>query len=340
MKAAPVVEALGQAGIAQRLIHTGQHYDREMSTVFFDELGMPAPDVNLGVGSGTHAEQTGRIMQAIEPVLMADRPAWLVVYGDVNSTIAAALTAAKLGIEVAHVEAGLRSYDRSMPEEINRVLTDSIADLLLTTSPEAEDNLRAEGATGRIDFVGNTMIDTLQRVLASGRVPKPELDQPYALVTLHRPSNVDDPTRFAAIVEQLAKVSQHVPILFPVHPRGRPALAAAGWVDSERMRATAPVGYLEFIGLQQAAGVVITDSGGIQEETTILDVACVTVRPNTERPITLSHGTNRLVEPDGIADAVTSVLDGSWTPPLHRPPLWDGHAALRIASIFSNAACG
>lgn len=335
MKAAPVVEALAAAGVAQRLIHTGQHYDRTMSEIFFDQLGMPEPDVNLGVGSGTHAQQTGRIMEAIEPVLLDDRPSWVVVYGDVNSTIAAALTAAKLEIPVAHVEAGLRSFDRTMPEEINRVLTDGLAALLFTTSPEAATHLEAEGATGRIEFVGNTMIDTLRRVLESGRVPDRRGEGPYALVTLHRPSNVDVPDRLATIVDQLRAVADSLPIVFPVHPRGRDALTAAGWADSNDMRATAPVGYLEFVGLQRSAAVVITDSGGIQEETTMLDVPCLTVRPNTERPITISHGTNRLVAAEDIGAAVKSVLDGSWVPPVERPPLWDGQAAVRIAAILS-----
>jgi len=286
MKAAPVVQALADLAVPQRLVHTGQHYDAAMSDIFFHQLGMPEPDINLGIG-------------------------------------------------VAHVEAGLRSFDRTMPEEINRVLTDAIADLLLTTSPEAEQHLRAEGAIGRIEFVGNPMIDTLTRIVDSGRAVDPGRAGPYALVTLHRPANVDDPQRLGRIVEELREVSERIPVLFPVHPRGADALRAAGWQESERTATSPPVGYLEFVGLQRSAEVVITDSGGVQEETTMLGVPCVTVRPNTERPITITHGTNRLVEPDGIARSVRSVLAGTWQAPVDRPPLWDGQAAVRIAALLA-----
>lgn len=337
MKAAPVVEALGSLGLEQIVVHTGQHYDKKMSDVFFDQLGLPEPTVNLGVGSSGHAEQTGRIMQALEPILIDTSPDWLVVYGDVNSTIAAALTAAKLGIPIAHVEAGLRSFDRTMPEEINRILTDALASLLLTTSPEAEDHLTAEGAIGRVEFVGNPMIDTLFKVLDSGRVPDGSTNGQYGLVTLHRPANVDDMARLSEIVSELQLVAETLPLRFPVHPRGKHAFEASGWVESERMMTMEPVGYLEFVSLMRDARLVITDSGGIQEETTMLGVPCVTVRPNTERPITITKGTNQLVEPEALAATVSTILDGSWKPTADRPPLWDGKAGVRIAAALSEA---
>jgi UDP-N-acetylglucosamine 2-epimerase (non-hydrolysing) len=344
MKVAPVMEALRQyPQVCQYLVHTGQHYDERLSRTFFEELGIPRPDVNLGVGSGTHAAQTARVMQAFEPVCLERRPDVVVVVGDVNSTLACALVAAKLGIEVAHVEAGLRSFDWSMPEEINRVVTDRLSDLLFTTEPSANENLRREGMPAdRIHFVGNVMIDTLLRHRARARAARmPDrlglVPGRFALVTLHRPSNVDSPQTLAPIVAGLERVAAEVPVVFPVHPRTRgtlEAVLAAGGASSIRL--LEPLGYLEFLGLMCDAGVVVTDSGGIQEETTVLGVPCLTVRPNTERPITIEQGTNRLVraEPGAIADAALAALAGERRNGQRLPELWDGRAAERIGRIL------
>jgi UDP-N-acetylglucosamine 2-epimerase (non-hydrolysing) len=312
-----------------------------MSDVFFEQLGMPEPDVNLGVGSGSHSMQTAEVMKRIEAVMIDAHPDWVLVYGDVNSTLAAALVAAKLGIRVAHVEAGLRSRDRSMPEEINRVVTDHVADLLFTPSEDGDENLRAEGiAPERIHCVGNVMIDTLVRLLPRAREAWPRIrDQfslsRYALLTLHRPSNVDDPKTLLPIVESLARISDRLPTVFPVHPRTRATLSRLGAAFPDSFQLTEPLGYLDFLALQEHAAVVITDSGGIQEETTFLDVPCLTVRPNTERPVTIAIGTNTLVGNDvhRLMAAVDDVLAGR----VRRgavPPLWDGHAAERIAAIL------
>jgi UDP-N-acetylglucosamine 2-epimerase (non-hydrolysing) len=338
MKAAPVVFALaGRPGVEQRIVHTGQHYDANMSEVFFRQLGLPEPDVNLEVGSGTHAEQTAQIMLRFEKVVAGERPDWVVVYGDVNSTVAASLVAAKLGIRVAHVEAGLRSFDWTMPEEINRVVTDRLADLLLTPSRDADENLAREGVPAdRIVLVGNCMIDTLKRLLP--RASRPSLDgvpDRYALVTLHRPSNVDDADRLRDVMGALDRISERIPVVFPVHPRTRTRMAQAGVRSGPRVVLTEPVGYLEFLGLQKDAAAVITDSGGIQEETTFLGVPCLTIRENTERPVTVGMGTNRVIggDPRQILPAFDDVLGGRW--PRGQPiPLWDGDAGSRVAEAL------
>jgi UDP-N-acetylglucosamine 2-epimerase (non-hydrolysing) len=345
MKAAPVLRALMTfPEVQQTLVHTGQHYDSVMSDVFFQQLGMPEPDVNLGVGSGTHAQQTAAVMQGFEPVLRQYRPSLVLVYGDVNSTLAAALVCSKLGVAVGHVEAGLRSYDRNMPEEINRLLTDQIAELLFTPSADANDNLIREGLDpGRVHLVGNVMIDSLVRLLPSTEQLFPEnVTEPYALVTLHRPSNVDDLDWLRELLEALSDISSHLGIVFPVHPRTRDRLNELGFCNpaGSRLRIVDPLPYLEFIALQRRALVVITDSGGIQEETTFLGVPCLTVRENTERPVTVTLGTNQLVGRDVsrlkrvVGDLMQIVL-GTTTRREDSTliPLWDGHAAERIAQI-------
>jgi UDP-N-acetylglucosamine 2-epimerase (non-hydrolysing) len=336
IKAAPVLRALRERGVPQRIVHTGQHYDDRMSDVFFRDLELPAPDVNLGVGSGTHGEQTAAAMVGLEREWTADPPALVVVYGDVNSTLAASLVAAKLGLPSAHVEAGLRSFDRSMPEEINRIVSDLLADLHFTTSPEAEDLLRASGVpAARIRFVGNPMIDTLlaHRARFDPMVAREQLGLPetYGVVTLHRPSNVDEEASARAVVAALDGLSALLPLVIPLHPRGRTTLEAAGLGDADRLRIVEPLGYVAFLSLVAGARLVLTDSGGIQEETTILDVPCLTMRPNTERPITVSHGTNRLVAPGEVVEAARQILAGPLRPGGPRPPLWDGHAGERIA---------
>ena len=336
MKAGPVIRALRERGIPQRVVHTGQHYDERMNDVFFRELDLPTPDANLGVGSGSHAEQTAAAMVGLEREWLADRPALVVVYGDVNSTLAASLVAAKLVIPFAHVEAGLRSFDRSMPEEINRIVSDLLAALHFTTSPEAEYLLRASGIPAdRIRFVGNPMIDTLlaQRSRFDPVVERDRLGLPetYGVVTLHRPSNVDEDASARAVVAALDGLADLLPLAIPLHPRGRVTLEAAGLRSGERLRVIEPLGYVAFLSLVAGARLVLTDSGGIQEETTILDVPCLTMRPNTERPITISHGTNRLVRPDEVVAAAREVLAGPIRPTGPRPPLWDGHAGERIA---------
>jgi UDP-N-acetylglucosamine 2-epimerase (non-hydrolysing) len=338
MKAAPVINALAARHVAQRVIHTGQHYDAAMSDVFFRDLGLPEPDLYLGVGSGSHGRQTAALLTALEDALATVAPSLVLVYGDVNSTVAAALVCAKTGVSVGHVEAGLRSFDDTMPEEVNRRVTDLLSELLFVTSPEGVDNLRATGVPeSRIHLVGNPMIDTLLANLERFDVAATRdalgLEADYAVATMHRPANVDDPDQAARIVRMLRGVAALVPLVIPLHPRGRPVLEAAGLVAGRRMRIIEPLGYLEFVSLVRGARVVVTDSGGIREETTILDVPCLTVRPNTERPITISHGTNRLVEPDDVVPAVQAILDGGYAAPPQRPPLWDGHAGERIATI-------
>ncbi|MPY86446.1 MAG: UDP-N-acetylglucosamine 2-epimerase (non-hydrolyzing) [Luteitalea sp.] len=342
MKAAPVLRALSRYGVRQSLVHTGQHYDARMSDAFFRELELPEPDINLGVGSGSHTEQTAQVMVGLERVLHEHRPDIVVVYGDVNSTVAAALVSAQVGVPVAHVEAGLRSRDRSMPEEINRMITDRIADWLLTPSADADENLRAEGVDpARIHCVGNVMIDTLTRLLprADGAARLTSLGlgdgEPFVLVTLHRPSNVDDSTHLRQLVSVLEEVSSGLPVIFPVHPRTRQRLGTQA-VTAPRLHLTPPLGYLEFLGLQRHATLVVTDSGGIQEETTFLGVPCLTVRDNTERPITVTHGTNRLIgrSPQRLQLAIQQVLDSDRSGGT-APPLWDGHASDRIAAVLS-----
>ena len=337
IKAAPVVTALDAAGAEQQLIHTGQHYDPRMSQVFFEELGLPEPDLNLGVGSGSHGTQTAALLVAMEETFGAAEPERVIVYGDVNSTLAAALTCAKLGIPIAHVEAGLRSFDDTMPEEINRRVTDLLSDPLYVTAPEGEVNLAREGITGeRVVFVGNPMIDTLLQHLDRFD-PAPVrarlgLDGHYGVATLHRPANVDSAEAAAALVGALRAATSRVPLLLPLHPRGRARLEAAGLADVPDLQVVEPLGYIDFISLVRGAAVVITDSGGIQEETTVLDVPCLTLRPNTERPITLTAGTNRLVTPGSLGDALDGALAGAQKRIGAGPPGWDGHAGERIAA--------
>lgn len=301
MKIAPIMREMAKHPdqLEQILVHTGQHYDANMSQVFFEELDLPRPDVNLDVGSGTHAWQTAQIMQRFETVLMDYKPDWVLVPGDVNSTIACALVAGKMGVKVAHVEAGLRSFDRTMPEEINRVLTDQISDLLLTPSRDADENLLREGiAPEKIRFVGNVMIDTLVRLLPKAEVRWPPLrDQyhldHYILVTLHRPSNVDEPETLTEIMAALMEISRKIPVLFPVHPRTRSRISTLDLPhNNNRLILTEPMGYLDFLALQMHAALLLTDSGGIQEESTYLGIPCLTARSNTERPVTVTHGTN------------------------------------------------
>ena len=339
VKMAPLIDALDRRGaLNQLVVHTGQHYDRKMSEEILEDLNFPAPDYSLGVGSGTHGEQTGTVIVAFEKILISHRPELVVVAGDVNSTVACALAASKLQIPVVHLESGLRSGDWSMPEEINRVLTDRLSDLLLTHSPEAEENLALEGIdTGRVRFVGNTMIDSLRRFEGVARARaiwarygfRP---REYVLVTLHRPSNVDDETRLAGIVDGLCSMAAEAAIIFPVHPRTRARLAAGAALnrlENAGVRCVEPVGYLDFVSLEAGAGTVVTDSGGVQEEASALGVPCYTFRANTERPITISHGTNVLLgdDPNRLGEVKLS----------RRPPvpcvipLWDGHAAERAA---------
>ncbi|GIX05278.1 MAG: UDP-N-acetyl glucosamine 2-epimerase [Planctomycetaceae bacterium] len=339
MKVAPVMRAIRRAtSWPQTLVHTGQHYDANMSDVFFQQLELPHPDVYLGVGSGSHAQQTAQLLVRLEEALLAQGPEMVLVYGDVNSTMAAALVCAKLHIPVAHVEAGLRSFDRTMPEEINRVVTDQLADLLLTPSVDADDNLRREGiADTRIHRVGNVMIDTLTQLLPLARLPALPLQTPYALVTLHRPSNVDEPGQLAAILQTLQRLSARCQMIFPVHPRTRQKISQHGLLPpvSEKFLLLEPLGYLECLALQQQATLIITDSGGIQEESTWLGVPCLTLRENTERPITLSEGTNRLVGRDcrRLEHEVLRILEGE-RPARRIPELWDGRASERIVEVL------
>ena len=338
MKAAPVFHALAQvSSVKQTIIHTGQHYDALMSDVFFRELELPQPDFNLQVGSGSHAQQTAEIMSRLEPVVLEERPDCVLIYGDVNSTMAAALVCSKLGIKVAHVEAGLRSYDRTMPEEINRLVTDQLSDLLFTPSEDGNENLAKEGIDPeKVYLVGNVMIDTLVCLLprAIAEVP-PGLPDDFALVTLHRPSNVDDLDWLAAMLKAFSALSKEVPIVFPIHPRTRARMQSAGITANGGIHLLDPLPYMSFLGLEQKARLVITDSGGIQEETTFLQVPCLTVRENTERPITITLGTNQLVGRDvqALERAAERILSGK-TKRGTIPPLWDGQAAERIASIL------
>jgi UDP-N-acetylglucosamine 2-epimerase (non-hydrolysing) len=341
MKVAPVHAAAATRGLQQTLIHTGQHYDEKMSEIFFGELGLPRPDVNLNVGSGTHAVQTAEVMTRIEPVLSELAPDWLLVYGDVNSTLAATLVAVKLGIRVAHVEAGLRSGDRTMPEEINRLVTDRLADLLLTPSADGDENLLAEGVSAeRIRLVGNVMIDTLVGLLQKARERWPALQaqwslERFALVTLHRPSNVDDERKLVALLETLASIARELPVVFPIHPRTRESIRRAGFAIPDGMTVVDPLGYLDFLALQERATVVITDSGGVQEETTFLGIPCLTMRANTERPVTISIGTNTLIGDDLelLRTQVQAVTEGRGKRGAI-PPLWDGRAAERIVDAL------
>lgn len=342
MKVAPVFRALAEYGeIAQKLIHTGQHYDAKMSDIFFQQLGLPEPDINLEVGSGSHAVQTAAIMVRFEEVVLADRPDLVLVYGDVNSTMAAALVCAKLQIRVGHVEAGLRSRDRSMPEEINRLVTDQLADLLFTPSTDGNENLLREGVpASKIHLVGNVMIDTLIRLLPEATAYWPDLRtrlklDRFALVTLHRPSNVDEPTMLTRILNTLDDIGRDVTVLFPIHPRTRRQIEVHGLERySSHIRLEEPLGYLDFLALQSHATFVVTDSGGVQEEATYLNVPCLTVRANTERPITVTMGTNTLVGQDmaRLSAEAKAILDGN-AKIGSLPPLWEGQAGKRIAEI-------
>jgi UDP-N-acetylglucosamine 2-epimerase (non-hydrolysing) len=348
MKVAPVLHALGQhPGVSQTLVHTGQHYDVNMSDIFFQQLGIPAPDVNLEIGSASHAQQTAQIMARFEPVVLEQKPDMVLVYGDVNSTVAAALVCAKLLVPVAHVEAGLRSGDRTMPEEINRLVTDQLADLLFTPSADGNVHLEREGIAGdKVHLVGNVMIDTLVRlqpaVAASNVLETLQLPPGgYSVLTLHRPSNVDDDQVLAALIGTILDLAQRLPVVFPVHPRTRQRLSRLGLaLHPERLRLVDPLGYNDFQRLTSQAGIVLTDSGGIQEETSYLGIPCLTLRTNTERPITVEMGTNQLVgnDLDLLSSRFHAILDGdrSWDKrPAGGIPLWDGHAAERIAAILT-----
>jgi len=337
VKIKPVMDALEARGVETVLVHTGQHYDVGLSGVFFDELGIRAPDHNLNVGSATHAAQTAAVMTRFEPLVTDIRPDLVVVVGDVNSTAACALVAAKAGVFVAHVEAGLRSRDWSMPEEINRVVTDRLSDYLLASSRDAVENLRAEGYRDeQVHLVGNVMIDTLLSNIGRARegpvLERLELSpRSYGLVTLHRPANVDDKRQFAALIFALSEVASECPLIFPLHPRTRSQLDGE---IPEGIRLVEPLSYLDFLALQAQARLVLTDSGGVQEETTVLGVPCLTLRDNTERPITVTQGTNRVVgrEPSNITAAAWDVLQNP--PPARRPALWDGKAGQRIAHVL------
>ena len=337
MKAAPVMHALGKwADVRQTLVHTGQHYDNNLSDVFFSQLNIPTPDANLEVGSGTHARQTAEVMARLEPVVLERKPDVVVVYGDVNSTLAAALVCSKLLIRVAHVEAGLRSFDRTMPEEINRIITDRLADVLFTPSEDADVNLQREGiSVDKICRVGNVMIDSLVHLLPLAmQCPRNGLPERYALVTLHRPSNVDDSASLRSIIKSLLEVSEQLEVVFSVHPRTRQRIAQFG-INIEKLHLLEPLPYIDFLSLQRRAAVVITDSGGIQEETTYLRVPCLTLRNNTERPLTVSMGTNVLVGQDValLNSELAKILEGR-AKKGSIPPLWDGHAGERIAEVL------
>jgi UDP-N-acetylglucosamine 2-epimerase (non-hydrolysing) len=345
MKMAPVIQEIRNRGIEHYLVHTGQHYDDNMSRVFFDELEMPRPDVDLDVGSDTPARQTARIMIAFEDVCRRRRPDLILVGGDVNSTAAVALVSAKEQIPLGHVEAGLRSFDRSMPEEINRVVTDHLSDYLFTTEESANENLAREGIPReRVHFVGNCMVDSLKKhvAVALERAPWDAhglSPGSYALLTLHRPSNVDSTAALAEIMEVINALSARVPILFPVHPRTRARLDAAGIKPANQVRFCEPLPYVTFVGLMARARLVLTDSGGIQEETTALGIPCLTLRLNTERPVTMTHGTNRLVgvSAEAIRSSVEDALAGRWTAG-RDVPLWDGRASTRIVDIVLQSA--
>jgi len=340
MKVAPVHRALSRhSQVQQIVVHTGQHYDVNMSDVFFQQLGLGTPDYNLQVGSGSHARQTAEIMSRFEPLLLELAPDLVLVYGDVNSTVAAALVCSKLHVRIGHVEAGLRSFDRSMPEEINRLLTDQLADLLFTPSEDGNRNLGREGVSAtKIHLVGNVMIDTLVQMLPTvERQQIPDVPQRFALVTLHRPSNVDDPAWLDEMLKSLQTIGEDLAVVFPVHPRTREQIARLGHNGSGIRGLTLldPLPYLTFLALQRRATVVITDSGGIQEETTYLGTPCLTVRENTERPITVELGTNTLVGRDTgrLLKEMDAILQGRWRKGAI-PPLWDGKAAERIATII------
>jgi UDP-N-acetylglucosamine 2-epimerase (non-hydrolysing) len=350
MKVAPLFHALHeQSWCRLRLVHTGQHYDENMSEAFFRDLKLPPPDLHLGVGSGSHAKQTANVMLAYEEACTADRPDLVVVVGDVNSTVACALVSTKLHIPVAHLEAGLRSGDRRMPEEINRLVTDTLADILWTPSPDADEHLAAEGVPPeKITRVGNIMIDSYElmreRIDAAGERHRLGLEnRAYAVVTLHRPSNVDAAAPLTALVNQLTRMAVRLPLVFPVHPRTRKNLEAFGlWsklADAPNLQVIEPLGYVDFMSLVCGAHLTITDSGGIQEETTYLGIPCLTLRTTTERPITITEGTNRLVTAAELLPALDEILAGRW-PRGRKPQLWDGHTAARVATDIRRRLLG
>jgi UDP-N-acetylglucosamine 2-epimerase (non-hydrolysing) len=346
MKIAPIAAELAsrREGVEHVLVHTGQHYDREMSEIFLEELGLGEPDFALGVGSGSHAEQTARVIERLEPVVLEVAPDWVLVPGDVNSTAAAALAVAKLGIPLGHVEAGLRSFDRTMPEELNRIVADALSSALFIHSPEARENLLAEGRPDEaIHDVGNTMIDTLAALrerIAARNVPVGHGLEPgrYVVVTLHRPALVDEPALLETALRALQALGEELTVVFPVHPRSRQAIEATGreW-GSERLRLLEPLGYLDFLGLVAEAAAVVTDSGGIQEETTYLGIPCFTLRDNTERPVTIALGTNMLLglAPERIAE-VPGLIGEVAARPHTIPPLWDGRAAARVVDVLAS----
>jgi UDP-N-acetylglucosamine 2-epimerase (non-hydrolysing) len=337
MKAAPVMHALERwPDVRQTLVHTGQHYDKNLSDVFFSQLGMSEPDVNLEVGSGSHAVQTAEVMKRFEPVVQKRKPDVVLVYGDVNSTVAAALVCSKLLIRVGHVEAGLRSFDRTMPEEINRIVTDRLADLLFTPSEDGDQNLELEGITAtKIYRVGNVMIDSVVKLLpAAMQCARNGVPKRYALVTLHRPSNVDDSATLQSILKSLFEVNEQLEVVFPVHPRTRQRIEQFG-INTKKLHLLEPLPYIEFLALQRRAAVIITDSGGIQEETTYLGVPCLTLRSNTERPVTVNLGTNTLIGQDlgRLRSELVKIIEGRGKKGTI-PPLWDGHAGERIAEAL------
>jgi UDP-N-acetylglucosamine 2-epimerase (non-hydrolysing) len=347
MKIAPVVREMKRrsAEFLPLIVHTGQHYDEAMSDSFFRDLDIPRPDFHLNVGSASHAVQTAKIMMEFEPIVLQEKPDWVLVVGDVNSTIACALVCAKLGVKIAHVEAGLRSRDRQMPEEINRLLTDAISDLLLTTSQDADENLKQEGVPlEKIKFVGNVMIDSLFYNLEKAKKSKVKGDlelagKDYAVVTLHRPSNVDEKETLTGLLNALVSISEKLPIIFPVHPRTRGNIEKFGFaekVGKSNIRLLEPLGYLDFMNLYSGAKLVLTDSGGLQEETTALGIPCLTLRENTERPITIELGTNQLVgtDPEKIKQSAFLILEDSSKKAAKIPPLWDGCAAERICQAL------
>lgn len=348
MKIAPIVREMRRREdeFQPLIVHTGQHYDEAMSDSFFRDLGIPEPDFHLEVGSHSHAVQTAKIMMSFEPIVLREKPDWVLVVGDVNSTIACALVCAKLGVKIAHVEAGLRSRDRAMPEEINRILTDAISDLLLTTSPDADENLKQEGsADDKIKFVGNVMIDSLFYNLEKSKESKTREDlgltgKEYAVLTLHRPSNVDEKEVFSGLLEALISVGEKLPVIFPVHPRTRGNIEKFGFAEkvaNSNIRLIEPLGYLDFMNLYSGAKLVLTDSGGLQEETTALSIPCLTLRENTERPITIEMGTNVLVgtNPERIKETAFQILESSEKKDAKIPPLWDGRAAERICDALT-----
>lgn len=348
MKIAPIVREMQKRenDFLPLIVHTGQHYDAAMSNSFFTDLGIPAPDHHLEVGSASHAVQTARIMTAFEPVILQEKPDWTVVVGDVNSTIACALVCSKLGVKVAHVEAGLRSNDRTMPEEINRLLTDQISDLLLTPSIDGNKNLKREGISeDKIKFVGNVMIDSVFYNLEKSKESKIREDlnlteKEYAVTTLHRPSNVDEKEVFTRLLNALIPISEKIPIIFPVHPRTRKNIELFGFaeqVENSNIKLIEPLGYLDFMRLYSGAKIVLTDSGGLQEETTALGIPCLTLRENTERPITISHGTNILVgtNTEKIKQTAFEVLENDSKTGKKIPPLWDGKTAERICDALA-----